>query len=177
MTKTYNINELLERKKHLDEQISESISIRGDDLTYREEKTIDRLNSTNNRVSILKQKVTLDKFSQTINGYIDELAKTKIVIQTYNSGEVSKLLQKRDSVRTKIRFLKKIKMSLPKDTQNGRKVISQDSNNVPIEIAEITVEPMFEFSDVEKQLNELSAEERKLNTEIQKLNLNAEITL
>lgn len=175
--KIYNINELLDKKKHLDEQISEKLSVETKELTYVEETIIDRNDSKNNRTTIPRKRVDLQKFSQTVNGYVDELAKVKTAIQEYNSGEVSSILQKRESVRTKIQYLKNIKDRLPRDMQRGRNVISQDSNNVPIEVLEQTNEPMFELSIVETQLNEYCAEERKLNTEIQKLNLNAEITL
>lgn len=177
MTKKYNINELLDKKKHLDEQINENLIIKSNDLTYIEENTIDRVNPKNNRKSVPKSRVNLKEFSQTINGYVNELASVKTAIQQYNSGEVSSLLQKRESVRTKIQYLKNIKNNLPRDMKKGRTVLTQDKENVPIEILEQTHEPMFELSEVEKQLNELCAEERKFNTDIQRLNLNAEITL
>lgn len=175
--KKYNINELLEKKKHLDEQIGEKLDVEGKDLTYVEETIIDRTNPKNNRKNIPRKRIDLKKFSQVVNGYVDELAKVKTAVQKYNSGEVSTLLQKRESVRTKIQYLKNIKDVLPRDMQKGRNVLSQDANNIPIEVLEATNEPMFELSKVETQLNEYCAEERKLNTEIQKLNLNAKITL
>ncbi len=175
--KKYNINELLEKKKHLDAQISEKLSVDVKELTYVEETIIDRNDSKNNRTTIPRKRVDLQGFSQTVNGYVDELAAVKTAIQKYNSGEVSAILQKRESVRTKIQYLTNIKGILPRDMQKGRNVISQDVNNVPIEVLEATTEPMFELSIVEAVLNEYCAEERKLNTQIQKLNLNAEITL
>lgn len=173
----YNINELLDLKKHLEEQVSDGLEVNLKELTFTKETIIDRTNDKNNRESIPRSRVSLQEFSRTINGYVDELAKVKIAIQKYNSGEVSTLLQKRESTRTKIQYLKNIKRELPRDMRKGRNVLTQDKDNVPIEVVEVINEPMFELKEVDTQLNELCAEERKLNTEIQKLNLNAEITL
>lgn len=177
MSKEYNVNELLEKKKHLEGQIAEKVNVSDKDLVYVEETITDRLNPKNNRKNVAKKKVSLNDFSKEVTGMVDELAKTKTAIQMYNAGDVLELLQGRNAVRTKIQFLTNVKNTLPRDMRRGRDVLSQDDNKVPVEVRETVVEPMFELGDVEKQLNELSAQERKLNTEIQKLNLNAKITL
>ncbi len=177
MAKEYNINELLEKKKHFESQIEEKLIVRAEELTYVEEITLDRINSKNNRTVIPKQRVNLKAFTQEMNGIIDELYETKKAIQRYNTGNVLELIQERNAVRTKTRLLKEIKKHLPRDMKKGRNVLSQDREGNPIEIRESILEPMFDVGSVDKQLNELAAQERKLNTEIQKLNLNAKITL
>lgn len=177
MAKIHNVNELLEKKKYLEQQIAEKTKVENKDLVYVEETVTDRLNPENNRKNVAKKKVSLNDFSKEFNGMVEELAQTKTAIQRYNAGDVLELLQGRNAVRTKIQFLTSVKATLPTDMRRGREVLSQDDNKVPIEVRETVVEPMFELGDVEKQLNELSAKERELNTEIQKLNLNAKITL
>lgn len=174
---TYNINELLDKKKFLEAEIYEKQHFDQKEVTYQEEEIVDRLNSKNNRKVVPRAQVTLNEFVQTYNSLVEELAKVKTAIQQFNAKEVSELLQKRDSVRRKIQYLQNIKTKVPRDKTANRQVISQDSNGVPVETILKTVQPMFELSEVEKQLNELAAEERKLNTEIQKLNLNAKISL
>lgn len=178
MTKKYNINELLEKKKYLERQLVEKTGVQQEkDLSYVEEKTIDRKNPDNNRKTVPKAKVELTGYTNVAYGLIDELAKVKEAIQKFNSGEVLSLLQKRTAVRNKLSYLNNIKAALPRDRNSSRQVLSEDSEGNPVEIKETVVEPMFGYEVVEKHLNELSAEERKLNSEIQKLNLNAEITL
>lgn len=175
--KKYNINELLDEKKHLEEQILEKVNVSPRDLTFIKEKTIDRQNKDNNRELILKPRVSLEVFSQVYNGYVNQLAKVKTAIQKFNADQVAELLQNRDAVRNKILFLKSIKTHLPEDLVKSRSTISSDKDGSPIEILETINEPMFELLDVDKQLDKFCAEERKLNTDIQKLNLDAEITL
>jgi len=173
----YNINELLEKKKELESQILEKGNVEVDDLRYVEEETIDYTNEKNNRTLKPKVKVSLIDFSQTFNGFVEELSKVKTAIQKYNSEKVLGRLQERESVRKKIVFLQAIKKRLPVEVKFGQKVSRQDKDGQTLEIVKVKQEPMFEMKDVEKQLNALSAQERKLNTEIQKLNLDASIEL
>ena len=175
--KKYNINELLDEKKHLEEQIIEKVNVSSRDLTFVKETTIDRQDKKNNREIVLKPKVSLVNFSQVYNGYVDKLAKVKTAIQKFNANDVAELLQNRDAVRSKILLLKSVKDHLPDDLAKSRSVISTDKDGSPIEVLETINEPMFELSDIDTQLDKFCTEERKLNTDIQRLNLSAEITL
>jgi hypothetical protein len=175
--KTYNINELLERKKHLEQQLLEKMQINPTELVFQKDIIIDRKNEKNNRESTPRAKISLTDFSLEVNSLADELAKTRTAIQKYNAGDILQLLQSRTALRQKIEFLQGVKSRLPRDRAEQRIVLSADRENNPIEIKETVREPMFNHSDLDKVLNQFAAEERKLNTEIQKKNLNAEVNL
>lgn len=78
-------------------------------------------------------------------------------------------------MRLKHNILKTIVTLLPKDKKHQRQVTRQNKEGVALETTESTVEPMFDKKDVEKRMNEFAAQERKINTSIQKENLNAKI--
>jgi len=177
MTK-YNINELLEKKKELEEQIFEKVSsVNGEELKYRKDVTIDHTREDRTSEYVPRPKQNIDQFTQETFGLIDELVKVKTAIQKYNAQKVLGELQKREAVRIKHKYLDSIKHNLPENKEHKRQVTRQDKDGVALETTEITVEPMFEKKDVEKRMNEFAAQERKINTDIQKQNLNAKIQL
>ena len=177
-TKQFNINELLERKKQLEEQENEfRANIDPKELVYREEQIKDHTNSKNNREVIPRSKVTLAQYCKKHNGIIDELKNCKVAIQKFNAEKVLGKIQERDSVRKKVLLLEKLKALVPRENQFGRQVTRKDKDGVALETVEIKEEPMFTREEIDKCFDELAAQERKLNTEIQKENLNAKITM
>jgi len=178
MTK-YNINELLERKKELETQLNEKAKeLDCEELKYRKEITVDHTrNDKNISEYIPREKQTIDEYTKPIFDLIDELAKVKTAIQKYNAQKVLGELQKREATRIKHNYLSIIKNKLPKDKEHSRKVTRADKEGVALETTEVSVEPMFERKEVEKRMNQFAAQERKVNTEIQRQNLNAEIEL
>jgi len=177
--KKYNINELLEKKKELEEQIEDAMEeITPEELTYIEEKVTDYSGDKEKITPYVKRdKKSLTEFCQTIFGYIDELAKVKTAIQKYNADNILGDLQKREATRNKISILERIKLSVPVNEQHTRNVTRKGKEDETLEITEVTKKPMFDRKEVDKQKNEYSAQERKLNTQIQKQNLNATIEI
>lgn len=177
MTNTkYNINELLEKKKDIEQEIN-NIQINSSDLIYTKTTYIDTLNSKNNREIITRDKIDLENYTAKFYGLIEELTKIKTAIQEFNAKEVLGLLHQRTALREKINYLKIIKNNLKTDKKFNRTTTRQDERGQALEITEIMSEPMFELSKIEKWENELASQQRKINTEIQKLNLNAQIEL
>lgn len=179
MTK-HNINELLERKKELETKIEDRTQhINPEELKYAKEVRTDHtMTDKKDAVRELepRKKKSLAEYTRDTFSMIDELAKVKTAIQAFNAEVLHDRLFKRDATRKKISLLNSIKPHLITETQYGRKVLREDpESHAPLETAEITVEPMFEMVDVEKELDTHARDERKTNTEIQKLNLNAEI--
>ncbi len=172
----YNINELLEKKKELESQIQEELNIDSNTLVYQKEKLKDLQNNIDRDIEV-RPKKSLNEYSQKHNGLVSELSKIKTAISKFNAEFVSENLYKREASRNKIEYLKRIKSNLKKDKQEGRRVTRTNSDGVALEIVDFEIRPMFEYEEVEKLINQTSAEERKLNTEIQKINLNAEIEL
>lgn len=178
MAKTkYNLNELLERKKELETKIQEENNINANNLVYEKQTIVDVNNTKNSRVIETRPQVSLNDFTMKFNGLLNELTKIKTEIVKFNAENNINLLNKRESAREKIKYLTKIKQNLKKDKQEGRKTTRTDNTGVALEYVDFTIKPMFDIEEVEKQLNESSAEERKLNTQIQKINLNAQIEL
>jgi len=176
--KQFNVNELLERKKQLEEQEVEiRDGIEPKDLVYTEEEVVDHTNNKNNRSVIPRKKQTLAEFSQKYNGVVDELKKCKVAIQKFNADNVLGMIQERDSTRKKLLLLDKLKEHVPRENRFGRKVTRQDKDGVALETVEIKEEPMFTREEIDAKYDELAAQERKLNTGIQKENLNAKITM
>ena len=191
----YNINELLEKKKQLEEQEKELIQgVDAEDVTYRLETIVDHTSKKNNRQIESKKKVTLLEFMQRYNGTIDELTRVKTAIQKYNADNILGKIQERDnnrkkirfleklfsvivSFKKKIRFLEKLKAVALREKKIGRQVTRQDKDGVALETVEVIVEPMFTREEIDKKFDELAAQERKINTEIQRENLNAKISL
>lgn len=177
MVKTYNINELLERKKELEEQLVETSNFQQTDLVYEKQKIVDVTNKGNNREIETRKQISLNDFTMKYNGLLNELSKIKIAIAKFNAENTSELLYKRESARNRIEYLRKIKSNLKKDKQEGRKVTRQNNEGETLEFVDFEIRPMFTIEEVEKQFNETAAEERKLNTQIQKINLDAKISL
>lgn len=177
MTKTYNINELLEMKKELENQIMEELNVNAIDLIYEKQTIRDLTNKDNNREIEIRKQIDLNNFSMKYNGLVKRLSEIKTAIAKFNADKISELLYNRESARNRIEYLKRLKTNIKKDKQEGRNVTRQNSEGVALEIVDFEVRPMFELEDIEKQLNETCAEERKLNTEIQRINLNAQIEL
>lgn len=173
----YNINELLEKKKALEEKIEEKLKIDGSTLTYGEEDIIDYSNPKNNRKIIPRERVDFITYRQEFYGIVEELAKVKTAIQKYNAKNVLGKIQERENIRSKIEYLKRIKPVLPTESKNAQRVTRQDKDGKSLEVIRTKYEPMFEKKEVEEELDRLAAKERKINTEIQKLNLNAEIDM
>lgn len=174
----YNINELLEKKKELEEQILEKTKgLTTKDMEFRKEVIIDHTHEDRESKYTPKPKQSLNEFCQVVFGLIDELEKVKIAIQKYNADKVLGDIQKRESARIKYSYLSQMKKLLPSDKSHSRKVTRQDKEGVALETTDITTEPFFDTEEIEKQMNQFAAQERKINTTIQKKNLEAEIEL
>ena len=177
MTK-YNINELLEKKKELENHIIEKEKdINSEELKYMKEDITDHTNAKNNRTLEPRKKINLNEYCHTIFGLIDELAKVKTAIQKYNAEISLGMLQEREQIRRKNAFLAILKPKLIRETQYGKRMNRQDKDGVALEISDFKIEPMFTREEVEKLMNNLASQERKINTEVQRLNLNAQIEL
>ena len=175
---SYNINELLERKNELEEQLKEKVSlVNSDVLKYKKEIRIDHTNGDKKSEYVPRSKVTLVEFTQKVFGMIEELEKVKTLIQKYNAENVLGEIQKRESARNRIGFLNLVKKNLPRDVQHTRDVSREDGENVALESLDTTIEPMFNIDDVDTMYNQFAAQERKINTSIQKKNLEAEIEI
>jgi len=138
---------------------------------------IDHTNGDKKSEYILRPKVTLEEFTHKVFGMIDELEKVKTLIQKYNAENVLGEIQKRESARNKIAFFNLIKKNLPRDVQHSRDVSRADAEGTALESLDLTVEPMFAIDEVDKMYNQFAAQERKINTSIQKKNLEAKIEL
>ena len=113
--KTYNINELLERKKELEAQVTETLNgISAEELTYKKENHIE-LATNRNKEFENKEKQDLNKFSIKFNGLVDELARIKTAVSKFNAENISELLYKRETARNTVAYLNKIKQYLPKN--------------------------------------------------------------
>ena len=175
---TYNINELLERKNELEVQLKESATLVAPNvLTYKKETRIDHTNGDKKSDYVLRPKVSLTLFTQKVFGKIDELEKVKTLIQKYNAENVLGEIQRRESARNKIGFLNMVKKHLPREVQHNRTVSREDAENVALESLDVTTEPMFLIDDVDLMHDQFAAQERKINTAIQKKNLEAKIEI
>jgi len=177
MVKIYNINELLELRKELENKVKEKTNFQVESLTYVEDKYTDYTNNKNNRIVKPRVKTTLNEYTTEIFNILSKLSKVKTSIQKFNSENNLIYLNERESIRNKLKFLENIKKTIPTEVKSGRQVTRQDKDGGTIEVREQIIEPMFELKEVEKQYDQLAAEERKLNTGIQKRNLNAAIEL
>jgi len=174
----FNINELLEKKKDLEGKIVEAVkNIKTSDLEYVKEIVIDHTREDKESIYEPRKQETLENYSQQMYGYISDLAKVKTAIQKYNAEKVLGMLQGRESARIKINFLKKIKAALPSEVGHTRDVTRRDKEEVALESIDKTTTPMFDAKGIDKQLDQLAAQERKTNTEIQRLNLEAQIEI
>lgn len=176
--KTYNINELLEKKKSLEKELVENAKIVSDDLVYEERKTIDFKNAKNNKVFKPREKVGLANYVSEVSMITIELSSIKTAIAKHNSTKLSGLLQKRESLREQHTFLTNLREKL----KGVRKVFDrqterENDEGEALEITEITKEPMFDIKEVGKMLSNIAEQERQVNTEIQKINLSATISL
>jgi len=174
----FNVNELLEKKKDLETKVVAGIKgVKSSDLEYIKEIRIDHTRNDKESVYEPRKPESLENYSQQMYGYISELASIKTAIQTYNADKVLGLLQKRESDRIKINYLNKIKAALPSGVGHTREVSRSDKDEVALESTDKTTLPMFDIREIDKQLDQLAAQERKTNTEIQRLNLAAEIEI
>jgi len=112
-----------------------------------------------------------------MNSLGTELASIKSAIQDYNAKEVLGLLAQRDSLRLQIEYFKKIQSILPTEKKQGSRILRRGEKGETLEDLWQIAEPMFDYREIEKRIDELSAEQRKINTEIQRRNLNAKIEL
>jgi hypothetical protein len=175
MTK-YNINELLDKKKDLEKQLDNFKKVDTLELLYTKEVFTDHSNDDKTKTIEKRPKITFAEYTQKFNTTIEELRKINIAIQKHNANNVVELLQQRDEARAKIAYLDSIIMYLPRDRNHQRGVSRQHEGKI-IESVEMITEPMFDIKEIEKQYNEAAALERKLNTNIQKINLNSEVEL
>ena len=174
---SYNINELLEEKKELEDQIIEfGRGVSTEKLTHKLVTTTDHTKDVEPIVYEPQPVVTLDNYLEGFNTMVKRLADIKGAIQDYNAKNILGKLQTREQLRSKIDVLTNIEGTLPingdKETQPIR-----GRDNILIQSVVTETKPMFNKKEVRKQLNELSAQQRKINTEIQKENLNAKIDL
>ena len=173
----YNVNELLEMKKSLEEKLGELSQIRKEDLLFVTIKTIDYTNEKNSREMTLRPRTLASEFVSEFTKTADELAKVKAAIQKHNAEVLTGKICEREAVRRKIVYLDLIKGNLGRDKQFRRDVTRKDTNQVTQEVQETTGEPMFAYKDIEKMVDEFAKQERKVNTEIQRLNLEKTIEL
>jgi hypothetical protein len=178
--KEFNVSELLERKKEIEGRMKEIIVLNPDELVYETQETVDYTAKKEDKKKVFtpRERVDLNSFLAEFNGLVSELAKVKTAIANFNAESVAELLMQREEARQKIAMFQRIKQVFPKKLPTqSREVTREGSEGETLEAKHILKEPMFPLSSVEKQLNEACAQERKLNTEIQKLNLNAKITI
>ena len=107
----------------------------------------------------------------------DELSKIKTTIQKHNADILSGKICERESLRRKISYLGILKTLTGREKQSKREVTRKDANQITLEAQETTFEPMFLHKEIEKMVNEFAIQERKINTEIQRLNLEKAIEL
>lgn len=173
----YNVNELLEMKKSLEQKLQEMLAIRKEELLFVTIKTIDYTNEKNNREVVARPAIKLDEYITEYTKSADELTKVKTAIQKHNAEILTGKICERESLRRKILYLTSIKANLGRDKQLGRTVTRKDANQVTLEVQETTAEPMFSYKEIEKIIDEFAKQERKINTEIQRLNLEKTIEL
>ena len=174
----YNINELLERKNEIEAQVKDLVKmVTSDILKYRKEVRIDHTNGDKTSEYIPRPRVTLTLFTRKVFERVEELEKVKTLIQKYNAENVLGEIQRRESARNKIGYLNLIKKNLPRDTQHSRDVSREDGEGVALESLDVTTEPMFPADDVDVMHDQFAAQERKINTSIQKKNLEAIIEI
>lgn len=173
----YNVNELLEMKKSLEQKLQEMLAIRKEELLFTTVKTIDYTNEKNNREVVARSAVKLDEYITEYTKAVDELSKVKTAIQKHNADVLTGKICEREALRRKILYLNTIKANLGRDKQFARTVTRKDTNQVTLEVQETTAEPMFQYKEIEKLTDEFAKQERKINTEIQRLNLEKTIEL
>ena len=175
---TYNASELLEKKKAIEKELVEKARIDAEDLIYEVQQSIDYKNEKNSKRYVPRDKSKLSDYTAEFSSLCQELAKIKSALAKHNVEKVKGLMNERESVRLQKTFLENLKNKLkPIRKSFDRHTIREDDDDQSIEVMEITKEPMFDIKEVEKMLANVSAQERKINTEIQKINLNAKIVL
>ena len=173
----YNVNELLEMKKAFEKKLEELSQIRKEDLVFVTIKTIDYTNEKNTRELVARPRINASDFVSEFTKVADELAKVKAAIQKHNAESLTGKICERESLRRKIVYLDLVKSNLGRDKQFGRTVTRKDINQATQEVQETLGEPMFDYKDIEKMVDEFAKQERKTNTEIQRLNLEKTIEL
>ena len=176
--RTFNVNELLERKKQLEDKEKEMLTlVTKESLEFRQENIIDYTNNKANRTLMPRPKVSLTEYMQVYNGVVDELSKVKGAIQKFNADSLLGEIYLRDNARKKLVYLERLKALVPREKKFGNQVTRQDKDGVALERIEVTIEPMFSREEIDNQFDEIAAQERKTNTNIQRKNLEAKISL
>ena len=175
---TYNASELLDKKKAIEKELVEKSKINQDDLVYEEQNSIDYNNDKNSKKFVPRDKVSFETYISEVSTLCSELAKVKTALAKHNVEQVKGLMNQREAARIKRAYFDGLKNKLRGIKKSfDRRTIRENDDDEAIEVMETTKEPMFDLKIAEKMYNDVSAEERKLNTEIQKINLNAKITL
>lgn len=173
----HNVNELLEMKKSLEIKLGELANIRKEELLYVTVKTIDYTNEKNNRDFEIRPRIAMSNFVTEYINASNELSKIKTAIQKHNADILSGKICERESLRRKISYFGMLKTLTEREKQSKREVTRKDANQTTLETQETTFEPMFLRKEIEKMVNEFAIQERKINTEIQRLNLEKTIEL
>jgi len=179
MAKTYNINELLEKKKAIEKELMEKSRINSEDLIFEKQKIIDHKNEKRTKEYVPREQIGLDVYVTEVSSLSKELAKVKSAIAKHNVQALEGLLQNREALRLQRDFLTTLKDTLKKVKRSRRADVTREVHETgeALETTEITTEPMFAVKEVEKMLSNVAEQERKINTEIQKVNLSAEVEL
>ncbi|MEK6935850.1 MAG: hypothetical protein AABW67_03615 [Nanoarchaeota archaeon] len=159
------------------EKLEELAQIRPEELVFTVVKIIDYTNDKNNRTIETRPKIVAAEYVIEFNKTADEIAKIKTAIQKHNAETLSGKICEREAIRKKINFLYAIKQLLKREPQTRRDVTRKDINNVTLETQETIIEPMFSFKEIDKMKDEFGKQERKINAEIQKLNLDKTVEL
>ena len=171
----YNINELLDMRKHLEAKQKEvENSLTPQKLCTMEETERDLMNGKERQIR--KSDVhTLEDIAAEHAQVTSELVKVKTAITKYNATVLQDKLFKREECRNKIAYMNSVKKMLPMNPEYTKQIISQSKEGVVQLLLERKVIPSFSREAIDKMTDQFAKEERKLNTEIQKLNLEQKI--
>jgi len=173
----YNINELLDKRKHDKEKLAELARNELDNRTFFAVKEVELDKDGKEKLIKEEKPVAAKEFFSQFSEVLDEIASATTAITKYNATVLKDLLAHRDAVREKIRILKVLKQRVPIDSKIERSILAQSKEGEITRYLMRTHTPLFERKEVEKMADEFAKEERKLNTEIQKLNLEQKIEL
>ena len=176
---TYNINELLEKKKAIEKELMEKARINSQDLIFEKRKIIDHKNESRTRDYLPRDQAKLGEFVLEVSSLSQELARVKSAIAKHNVQKLEGLLQDRESLRLQRDFLTSLRDILRRIKKTFNRDVTREvvDTGEALETTEITTQPMFAVKEVEKMLSNIAEQERKINTEIQKINLSAKVEL
>ncbi len=179
MAKIYNINELLEKKKAIEKELMEKSRINSEDLIFEKQKIIDHKNEKRTKEYVPREKIGLTNYVTEVSSLAKELAQVKSAIAKHNVDALEGLLQNREALRLQRDFLTALKDTLKKVKKTFVRNVTREVHDTgeALETTETTTEPMFSGKEVEKMLSNVAEQERKINTEIQKVNLSAQVEL